>query len=83
MPTPRKKSTAKSKAAPKAKTQAAPSMPDGQKAIYSKLKKKGLSEKQALALSKNAHKRKVSAAAKKPSTTSVKRPSSTGRRGKR
>jgi hypothetical protein len=67
MPTARRKTTAKSK--PKAKASASPAMGSSQKAIYSKLKKKGMSDKQAHAFSKHAAKRKDSAAAKKSDGT--------------
>lgn len=64
MPAPRKRSAAK----PKAKPAATPAMPAGQKTIFNKLKRKGLSDKQAHAMSKNAHKRKMATVSKGPTT---------------
>lgn len=65
MPTPRRKSTtSKSKATTPA------SMPPEQKTIYNKLKRKGMTEKQALAFSKHAHGRKVAAAKKRETSAS-------------
>jgi hypothetical protein len=66
----RKVASAKKSASPK--KSAEPKMSDSQRAIYNKLKRKGMTDAQAHAFSKHAARRKDSAAAKKSAGTARK-----------
>lgn len=80
MPTTRKRTAPKRKAAPKAAPKAANGMSASQKTIYNKLRKKGMSEKQASAFSHHAARRKDQAAAKKVGTKATIRKTATKRK---